>query len=236
VNRGRSDSSQRARRAAVTVDLVGVALRPRGLAVLTVSAPRARPSRGRELPWAAPRPGEALDVVARRLARGLGLPEPPWLEQVAAFGHGRHPSGASVSVCYLAITPPGGTKGALAAVPARQPFWMEQRGAGSLGSRQRAMVDAAMAMLPLRMDYSPIPFRLLPDHFTLGELQHVYELLLGRTLHKASFRRALHSAWLVEPTDEWRSDGRGRPAQLFRFAPRKRRAHRRALRFDLVAR
>ena len=62
-----------------------------------------------------------------------------------------------------------------------------------------------------------------------------YELLLGRRLHKASFRRALQAAWLVEPTDEWRSEGRGRPAQLFRYAPRRRRNQRRGVRFDLLS-
>ena len=79
-----------------------------------------------------------------------------------------------------------------------------------------------------------IAFRLLPPTFTLSELQGTYEILLGRRLHKASFRRALQSAWLVEPTDEWRSEGRGRPAQLFRYAPRRRRANRRGVRFDML--
>ena len=59
-------------------------------------------------------------------------------------------------------------------------------------------------------------------------------MLLGRRLHKASFRRALHAAALVEPTDEWRSEGRGRPAQLFRFAPRKRRKVKRGVQFNLL--
>jgi hypothetical protein len=62
----------------------------------------------------------------------------------------------------------------------------------------------------------------------------MYELLLGKRLHKASFRRALQAAWLVEPTDEWRSEGRGRPAQLYRYAPKKRRKGRRGVRFDLL--
>jgi hypothetical protein len=70
--------------------------------------------------------------------------------------------------------------------------------------------------------------------FTLTELQSMYELLLGRRLHKASFRRALQGAWLVEPTEEWRSEGRGRPAQLFRYAPRRRRSTRRGVRFELL--
>ena len=84
------------------------------------------------------------------------------------------------------------------------------------------------------MDVAPVAFHLLPRTFTLSELQEVYEILLGRRLHKASFRRALQAAYLVEPTDEWRSEGRGRPAQLFRYAPRKRRGVRRAVRFDLL--
>jgi 8-oxo-dGTP diphosphatase len=96
------------------------------------------------------------------------------------------------------------------------------------------MLADAVSALRWRIDYAPIPFRLLPSHFTLSELQRMYELLLGKRLHKASFRRALHAAWLVEPTDEWRSEGRGRPAQLFRFSPRKRRGHRRGVRFDLL--
>jgi hypothetical protein len=86
-----------------------------------------------------------------------------------------------------------------------------------------------------RLDQAPIAFRLLPPTFTLSELQQTYELLLGRRLHKASFRRALQAAWLVEPTDEWRSEGRGRPAQLFRYAPRRRRNQRRGVRFDLLS-
>ena len=85
------------------------------------------------------------------------------------------------------------------------------------------MIDAAVHAVRTRVDQSPVAFRLLPPTFTLSQLQEVYELLLAPRLLKASFRRALHAAWLVEPTDEWHSEGRGRPAQLFRFAPRKRR-------------
>jgi 8-oxo-dGTP diphosphatase len=98
--------------------------------------------------------------------------------------------------------------------------------------RHRAMIDAALLAVRARLDHSPIAFSLLPPTFTLSQLQEVYELLIGRRVHKASFRRALHAAWLVEPTDEWRSEGRGRPAQLFRYAPRKRRGGRRGVRFD----
>jgi 8-oxo-dGTP diphosphatase len=102
-----------------------------------------------------------------------------------------------------------------------------------LSPRHRAIVDRATTVVRQRVDQSPLAFRLLPPTFTLSDLQAIYELLLGRRLHKASFRRALQASYLVEPTDEWRSEGRGRPAQLFRYAPRKRRGLRRGVRFDL---
>jgi hypothetical protein len=96
------------------------------------------------------------------------------------------------------------------------------------------MLEQGLAAIRTRMDHAPVAFRLLPAVFTLGELQQMYELLLGRRLHKASFRRALQASYLVEPTEEWRSEGRGRPAQLFRYAPRKKKGGRRAVRFDLL--
>jgi 8-oxo-dGTP diphosphatase len=69
-----------------------------------------------------------------------------------------------------------------------------------------------------RMERDGIAFHLLPERFTLAALQATYELLLEKRLHKASFRRTLAAAGLVEATDEWRSEGRGRPAQAFRRA------------------
>ena len=113
--------------------------------------------------------------------------------------------------------------------------WFALSDIPALTPRQRAVLDAALDAIRVRLDQAPIAFRLLPPTFTLSELQQTYELLLGRRLHKASFRRALQAAWLVEPTDEWRSEGRGRPAQLFRYAPRRRRTQRRGVRFDLLS-
>ena len=215
------------RGAPFTVDVVVVTPQERQFAVLCVHGGRGRDLW--ELPWGMPRAGEPLDAVARRVARSPGIGDPTWMEQVAAFTDARHPSGAGLSICFLAVEP-ASTNQQIKAVA----DWVSSGNLAALGGRQRVMTDAALMALRARMDASPIAFRSLPPLFTLGELQHVYELLLGRRLHKASFRRALHAAWLVEPTDEWRSEGRGRPAQLFRYAPRKRRGHRRSVRFDLL--
>ena len=169
--------------------------------------------------------------AARRIAMEAVDIEPAWLEQVGAFGDGRrHPAESDLTVGYVGVVPQG--------TPLRAgdgSGWFALADVPVLAPRQRVLLDAALETVRLRLDQAPIAFRLLPPTFTLSDLQQTYELLLGRRLHKASFRRALQAAWLVEPTDEWRSEGRGRPAQLFRYAPRRRRNQRRGVRFDLLA-
>jgi 8-oxo-dGTP diphosphatase len=182
------------------------------------------------LPWDAPRQDEPPEEAAMRVARAaLGGP-PAALEQVAAFGDTRrHPGDAQLSVSFVGLVPLGAATQAT-----DNAAWVGIEELPSLPPRHREIVDAAVSALRRRVDQYPLAFRLLPAAFTLSELQSIYELLLGRSLHKASFRRALQGAFLVEPTDAWRSEGRGRPAQLFRYAPRRRRGSRRGVRFDLI--
>jgi 8-oxo-dGTP diphosphatase len=140
-----------------------------------------------------------------------------------------------MSIGFVALVASGAARAAATnGRPSSEPQWFALTELPALSPRQRAIVDGVTRAVRARTDQSPLAFRLLPATFTLSDLQSVYELLLGRGLHKASFRRALLAAFLVEPTDEWRSEGRGRPAQLFRYAPRRRRSARRGVRFDLL--
>src|SRR5215217_2645808 len=217
------------RKPSCTIDLVLLTAVGSQLAVLLCRAPD-----GREkwvLPWDVQRPAETMEASANRTAKTALGGEPAWLEQVGAFGDGRrHPSESEISVGYVGLVPMG-TPSPVGGVYA----WFTLADVPQLAPRQRLILDTAVAMIRVRMDQSPVAFRLLPQMFTLTELQQMYELLLGKRLHKASFRRALQAAWLVEPTDEWRSEGRGRPAQLYRFAPRKRRPAQRGIRLDLLS-
>lgn len=183
------------------------------------------------LPWDAPRPDEAPDDAAMRVARSVLGATPAALEQVGAFGDTRrHPGGAQLSISFVGLVPHTVSDACTGAVA-----WVDLDQLPVLAPRQRAIVDASVDAVRRRIDQAPLAFRLLPPSFTLSELQSVYELLLGRRLHKASFRRALQAAFLVEPIDEWRSEGRGRPAQLYRYAPRRRRSSPRGVRFDLIS-
>ena len=217
------------RRTGFSVDVVLLTPHGKQLAALLTRAD----AKSRErwtLPFDMLRTDETLDGAAERLSRSAVGALPSWMQQVGAFGDGRrHPAEVDLSVGYVGVVPlgsPAPVGGAAA--------WFPIAELPALAPRQRAIVDAALEAVRDRLDQAPIAFRLLPATFTLSELQAMYELLLGRRLHKASFRRALQGAWLVEPTEEWRSEGRGRPAQLFRYAPRRRRSSRRGVRFELL--
>ncbi|MBV6519972.1 MAG: hypothetical protein MNPFHGCM_00076 [Gemmatimonadaceae bacterium] len=180
------------------------------------------------LPWDEVAVGSDLLAVARRLVRERTGREAAWVEQLGAYSDtDRHPSGAGLSVAFIAALRPH--------VCIRDGTCWEYLGAVQPESgRQRRMLAEGMAVLRARADSTPIAFKLLSTAFTLGELQLTFELLLGRSLHKASFRRALRAAQLVEPTGEWRQEGRGRPAKLFRYAPTKQGRSPRTFRFDRI--
>jgi 8-oxo-dGTP diphosphatase len=217
------------RRVALAVDVVTLSPRDDALAVLLVPSPAGARER-LSLPWDAPRAGEHIEDAGARIAHAFLGSAPTLVDQVGAASDGRrHPGGADLSIGVVALSPldaDAPTSGSGAA-------WFPLGALPSLAPRHRSMVDRAAVAVRQRLDHSPIAFRLLPATFTLSELQRIYELLLGRRLHKASFRRALQGSFLVEPTDAWRSEGRGRPAQLFRFAPKKRRRASRSVRFDI---
>jgi 8-oxo-dGTP diphosphatase len=215
------------RRTTLAVDVVVLSPRADALAVLLLRAAVGARERW-TLPWDAPQQDEGLEDAASRIAESVLGSAPAFFEQVGAFSDGRrHPGDADVSIGIVALVP------ASAEAPVADTEWFPLDALPTLAPRHRAIVERAAAVARQRVDQSPLAFRLLPPTFTLSDLQSVYELLLGRRLHKASFRRALQASYLVEPTDEWRSEGRGRPAQLFRFSPRKRRGARRGVRFDL---
>lgn len=215
------------RRTTLAVDVVILSPRTDALALLLVRATPGARERW-SLPWDAPLAGEGLEDAAARITESVLGAAPALLEQAGAFADTRrHPGDADVSVGIVALSP------SIEAMLGAGAEWFTLGALPALSPRHRAIVDRATTVVRQRLDQSPLAFRLLPPTFTLSDLQGIYEILLGRPLHKASFRRALQASYLVEPTDEWRSEGRGRPAQLFRFAPRKRRGTRRGVRFDL---
>jgi 8-oxo-dGTP diphosphatase len=79
------------------------------------------------------------------------------------------------------------------------------------------IVDYALVRLRAKLGYTTIAFHLLPESFSLSELQQVYEIVLGRELDKRNFRRRIQSAEILDATRETRREGSHRPARLYRF-------------------
>lgn len=81
----------------------------------------------------------------------------------------------------------------------------------------RRILATAMSRLRGKLKYRPVIFELLPESFTLFELQKIVEAISGHHLHKQNFRRLVESGGLVEPIGDVRTQTGGRPAKLFRF-------------------
>ncbi|MEM1389540.1 MAG: NAD regulator [Pseudomonadota bacterium] len=102
----------------------------------------------------------------------------------------------------------------------------------AMASDHRRILATAMARLRAKIRYRPVVFELMPDRFTLTDLQNTVEAILGQTLHKQNFRRALERTQLVEGTGQMQAGTGGRPAEVFRF---KRENVRRAGMRGLIA-
>jgi hypothetical protein len=84
-------------------------------------------------------------------------------------------------------------------------------------SDHRRILATAISRTRAKIKYRPVVFELMPDEFTLYELQKTVEAILGPHLHKQNFRRLVEGAGLVEPTGDVKTRTGGRPAKLFRF-------------------
>ncbi len=86
-----------------------------------------------------------------------------------------------------------------------------------LAHDHRRIAASALGRLRGKLTYRPVVFELLPETFTLTQLQRTVEALAGVRMHKQNFRRLVEQGRLVEGTGEFTTSTGGRPAELFRF-------------------
>jgi len=200
----------------VTVDIVLFTIRDRRLHLLLIRR-RAKPFENRyALPGGFVGEEESLDTAATRELREETGVEKVYLEQLYTFGDlKRDPRGRVITVAYYALVPH--THVLHAGTDASDAAWFPVTELPSLAFDHRKIVEYAHQRIRNKLDYTSVGFELLPDKFTLTELQSVHEAILGENLDKRNFRRKVIQKGIVKPAKEWRYAGR-KPAQLHRFS------------------
>jgi 8-oxo-dGTP diphosphatase len=214
----------------VSVDLAVFTLAGRELSVLLRQ--RAEPP----YPgfWALPGglrcPGSSLDAQARALQVGITGVDGGWIEQLKTFhrpqqldsaGHvivpGRDPRGDVLCVAYIAIVPVAAAEACAGEKDGVAQDWHPVRRLPvEMAFDHREVVDYAVRRLRSKVGYSSVGFQLLPSEFTISELQHVYEAVLGLSINRGNFWRRVVDRGVIEQTGKERNV-RGKKAYLFRF-------------------
>jgi len=179
----------------VTVDVVIFSVLDAQLQVLLVRRPDAadEPFPGR---WALPggfvdvaRDATLVDCARRKLQDKTGVAA-PYLEQLGSWGGAeRDPRGWSTTHAYFALIPAPDP----AARGASESSWFaaDEAARKRLAFDHGAILAAALERLRGKVEYTSLPAFLLPEPFTLPELQRTYEQVLGRPLDKSAFRKRM---------------------------------------------
>ncbi|MDO8178973.1 MAG: NUDIX domain-containing protein [Undibacterium sp.] len=161
-----------------------------------------------------------LDAAALRTLREKTGVDAPYLEQLQGFGSGvRDPRGWSTTFVYFALISSdqidlihGGNADAV-----RWCAIDDQNVIPPLAFDHKPILEVALQRLRNKVEYTSLPAHLLPEEFTLTELQQVYQIVLGRLVDKSAFRKRIREGdFLEELEGKWRY-GSNRPAQLHRL-------------------
>ncbi|MGV3641845.1 MAG: NUDIX hydrolase [Adhaeribacter sp.] len=201
----------------ISIDCIIFGLDQRKLKVLLVRR-SVEPAKGS---WALPGgfvlQQEDLDQSARRtLADLTGLRE-LYMEQVHTFGQvNRYPLRRVVTVAYYALI--NYTLDNLQAGPDTSDIqWCDILELPELVFDHRHILDTTLAYLRAKVRTEPIGFELLPEKFTLSQLQALYEAVLGTTFDTRNFRKKLLKMNLLVPLEETQQGVAHRAARLYTF-------------------
>lgn len=161
---------------------------------------------------------DLMATAHRKLLEKTGI-HSPYLEQVETIGNQhRDPRGWSITSLYFALIDfckfeiqKTSTTEISKWISIEEALQLE------LAFDHQKLLKLAFDRLCNKTRYTALPASLMPELFTLTELQTIYEIILGQTLEKKSFRRRMQEAGAVEETGQQKIVGK-RPAQLFRYA------------------
>lgn len=200
---------------AVTTDVVIFTIQDEALKVLLIR----RASPPFEGHWALPGGSVEIDedlgaCALRELEEETGVTG-VFLEQLYTFGApDRDPRERVITVAYYALVPIDRLH-VRAASDAREVGWFRLDALPALAFDHADIVHMAQQRLAAKLQYSTIALQFMPERFTLGELQRVYEIILGGPQDKRNFRKRMLAYGCLRDSGAMRRNGKHRPARLY---------------------
>jgi 8-oxo-dGTP diphosphatase len=160
---------------------------------------------------------EALEAAAyKAVEEWVGVRE-TYLEQLYTFGElDRDPKRRVISIVYYTLIPTDARIKPFQHDPEIKARWFNVNELPKLAFDHAAILKYGLRRLRYKLEYSAVGFQLLPEEFTLSEIQQTYETILGEKLDKRNFRRRILDARIIEALPR-RRIGEGRPARLYRY-------------------
>lgn len=163
------------------------------------------------------------DAVQRILYEFTGL-RGIYMEQLYTFGDlKRHPQGRIITVAYYALVRLDDLK--LKTVPhtdyVKQASWHPLSALPKLAFDHQHILERSISNIQRKISYSPIAFELLPEKFTLTQLQQLYEAIWGRKLDKRNFRKKMLNYGILKELPEFQKGVSYRAARLYKLDRRK---------------
>jgi 8-oxo-dGTP diphosphatase len=166
---------------------------------------------------------ESIDDAAERILYELTGLRDLHMQQFHTFGEvKRHPQGRVITVAYYALIRINGQKEVKPVTQyAKSAFWHPVNELPKLAFDHSEIFNTGFNKIRRRLNYQPIAFELLPEKFTLTQLQSLYEAVLNKKLDKRNFRKKMLSYGFLKELDEKQKGVSYRAAKLYKFDRRK---------------
>lgn len=165
------------------------------------------------------RPDENLESASYRVLKERTGLDDVYLEQVYTFGDiDRHPAGRVITTAYYSLV---NVKNHQLILSHNELHWHPVQDITTLAFDHKQIMDTCLRQLQSRIEEHPVVFNLLPEKFSLRELQNLYEAILGIKLDRRNFRKKFFlMEWLID-INEMEQDVPHRPGKLYKFNENK---------------
>lgn len=154
------------------------------------------------------------DAPYRVLKQRTGLDD-VFLQQVGSFGAiNRHPSGRVITTAYYSLI---NIRNHKLKITVNEVHWHSLNDLKDLAFDHKQIMEACLERLRIQIMDEPVIFNLLPEKFSLRELQDLYQAILGTKLDRRNFRKKIALKNWLDDLDEMEDDVPHRPGKLYKL-------------------